>query len=333
MTSTDSIQSDFLEQIRSKLPPNLSFVDELAELLSISRDSAYRRIRGETVLSLNEIRLLTTRYGISLDDFLSPAKDRVSFQLKALDVADFSFEKWFKSILDALDSFLASPEKDKRMTYDAKDLPIFYYFQFPRLSAFKLYFWIKTFALDTKLNAGKYDSKMVDNKLITMGEKIWDRYAQIPCTEIITYELLNVTLRQIEYAYDCGMFNSKEDAQALCDDCSTLANHLQHQAEMGTKLTYGQPEPGANFKIYVNEVLIGSNTILFEMGHKRIAFITPNNFNLLMTTHEAFCQITVNHIDNLIDKSVLITASAQRQRSKFFNRVEETIQIVKSRLN
>jgi len=228
--------------------------------------------------------------------------------------------------------FLASPEKNKRMTYDAKDLPIFYYFQFPRLSAFKLYFWIKTFAQDSKLTTGKYDSKMVDNKLIAMGEKIWERYAQIPCTEIITYELLNVTLRQIEYAYDCGMFNSKEDALTLCDDCSILANHLQHQAEVGTKLTYGQQEPGASFKIYVNEVLIGSNSILFEMGAKRIAFITPNNFNLLMTTHNAFCQITLNHINNLIDKSVLITASAQRQRSKFFNRVEEIIQSVKSRL-
>src|SRR6185295_13419231 len=198
MIPTDSIQSGFLEQIKAKLAPNLSFVDELAELLSISRDSAYRRIRGETVLSLDEIRLLTHRYAISIDDFLSPARDRVSFQLKALDVADFSFEKWFKSILDNLELFLASPEKDKRITYDAKDLPIFYYFQFPRLSAFKLYFWMKTFAQDAKLNTGKYDAKMVDNKLIAMGEKIWERYSRIPCTEIITYELLNVTLRQVE---------------------------------------------------------------------------------------------------------------------------------------
>ena len=332
MIPTDSIQSGFLEQIKAKLAPNLSFVDELAELLSISRDSAYRRIRGETVLSLDEIRLLTHRYAISIDDFLSPARDRVSFQLKALDVADFSFEKWFKSILDNLELFLASPEKDKRITYDAKDLPIFYYFQFPRLSAFKLYFWMKTFAQDAKLNTGKYDAKMVDNKLIAMGEKIWERYSRIPCTEIITYELLNVTLRQVEYAYECGMFNHKEEALALCDDCSTLASHLQHQAETGTKLTYGQNEAGANFKIYVNEVLIGSNSILFEMGTKRIAFITPNNFNLLMTTHEAFCQITLNHINNLIEQSVLITASAKKQRSKFFNRVEETIQSVKSRL-
>ena len=92
------IQSKFLEEVKTKLAPNLSFVDELAELLHISRDSAYRRIRGETVLSLDEIRLLTHKYHISLDDFLSPSKERVSFQLRAVDVTEFSFEKWLKSV-------------------------------------------------------------------------------------------------------------------------------------------------------------------------------------------------------------------------------------------
>src|SRR6185369_4644367 len=132
--------------------------------------------------------------------------------------------------------------------------------------------------------------------------------------------------------YECGMCNHREEALTLCDDCSTLANHLQHQAEIGNKMTYGLNEPGANFKIYVNEVLIGSNSILFEMGAKKIAFITPNNFNILMTAHEAFCQITVAHINNLIDKSVLISASAKKERIKFFNRVEEIIQGVRIRL-
>ena len=141
-TQTDSIQSTFLEQIRAKLPPNLSFVDELAELLSISRDSAYRRMRGETVLSLDEIRLLTNKYGISLDEFLNPSKERVSFQLKTRDAVDFSFEKWFNSVLESLELILAAPGKEKEMIYDSKDLPIFHYFQYPRLATFKIYFWM-----------------------------------------------------------------------------------------------------------------------------------------------------------------------------------------------
>ncbi|MDH4296849.1 MAG: hypothetical protein OEV74_11250, partial [Cyclobacteriaceae bacterium] len=58
MTIPNSIQSAFLEQIRKRLRPNVSFADALADALSISRDSAYRRIRGETVLSLDEVKIL-----------------------------------------------------------------------------------------------------------------------------------------------------------------------------------------------------------------------------------------------------------------------------------
>ena len=59
-SAVTNIQTDFLNQMRNKLPGNASFADELAELLNVSRDSAYRRIRGETVLSLDEVKKLLT---------------------------------------------------------------------------------------------------------------------------------------------------------------------------------------------------------------------------------------------------------------------------------
>ncbi len=70
--SDTSIQSCFLEKVRKSLPSNISFVDELAENLSISRDSAYRRIRGETVLSLDEVSQICKRFKMSLDEIILP---------------------------------------------------------------------------------------------------------------------------------------------------------------------------------------------------------------------------------------------------------------------
>ena len=67
-TILDSIQSAFLAQIRNRLPENTSFADELADFLNVSRDSAYRRIRGETVLSLDEVKKLYDQYGVWRDD-------------------------------------------------------------------------------------------------------------------------------------------------------------------------------------------------------------------------------------------------------------------------
>ena len=51
MTPAD-IQGNFFKQIKQNLPAHLSLADEVAELLNISQDSAYRRIRGEKSLAL-----------------------------------------------------------------------------------------------------------------------------------------------------------------------------------------------------------------------------------------------------------------------------------------
>ena len=47
-----SAQTILMERIKDALPSNMSLVDELADLLQVSNDSAYRRMRGETALSI-----------------------------------------------------------------------------------------------------------------------------------------------------------------------------------------------------------------------------------------------------------------------------------------
>ena len=51
MEKLSEIQKEFFKQIRVKLLPNISFVHDISELLGISYDSAYRRIRGEKYLN------------------------------------------------------------------------------------------------------------------------------------------------------------------------------------------------------------------------------------------------------------------------------------------
>jgi len=47
--------------IRELLPGHVSLADEIAGILDISTDSAYRRIRGEKPISLEELQKLSSR--------------------------------------------------------------------------------------------------------------------------------------------------------------------------------------------------------------------------------------------------------------------------------
>jgi len=327
----ETTQSSFLSQVRSKLPPSLSFADELAELLNISRDSAYRRIRGETLLSLDEVKKMCDHFRISLDQALSPSSaDTVTFQVRALNTENFSFEKWLQSIYDNL--HLIGQFSDKELTYNAKDLPVFHYFQYPLLSAFKMYFWLRFFARNPVSGTGKFSAGSISKDLLSLGTRICEKYFSVPTTEILSAEMLTATLRNIEYTQDCGLFENPEDALRLCDDCSALVGRLNKQAESANKS--GKPSTDSpHYLIYHNEILIGDSTILFRMGENLVTYVIANNFDIMITSQETFCRQTEEHFNNLIAKSTLISGNAERERAKFFNRVSERIQETRKRLS
>lgn len=86
----------FFQQIRSVLPAHISFVDEVAELLNISNDSAYRRIRAEKAISFDELQVLCNHYKISLDHFLHLQSDVIIFSGNANTESESRFDDYLK---------------------------------------------------------------------------------------------------------------------------------------------------------------------------------------------------------------------------------------------
>ena len=315
--STGNIQSIFLDQIRQIIPKNLSFPDELAEVLNVSRDSVYRRIRGETILSLEEVKKLCGHYKISLDALLSPANDIVSFRKRRVDSVNFTLEKWLASILNDLTALEAA--ENKEIVFSAKDIPIPYYFKFTNLAQFKLFFWLKSYQRHPKFDAiMKYDPEMVSQQLIELGKKIWDKFILIPSSEIFSEETFNVTVRQVQFYYENGFIGLTE-VRALIDEYLSMIGEIRKSAAQGIK--FG----GGAFKLYYNEFLITNTTYLFKVGDRRIASIAYDALNILTTTQESFCRETEEFLNNVINKSTLISTVGERERNRFFNQVEKRI--------
>lgn len=318
------IQSSFLASVRSRLPDHVSFPDELAELLKISRDSAYRRIREETIMSLEEVQILCDRYNVSVDSLMAQGSANVSFEICAQTGPGLPFKCWLESVLKHLQRLESVP--GAAMIWHTKDLPIFHYFQFPRLAAFKLYCWKK---LSGGEDFGKdpYDENLVGLDLIRLGEKLWDTYARLSSTEIVSREMIYTTLRQIEYAYDSGHLGQTQAAE-LCQDCTAMIQRLQRQTQRGCKQAEDTKSPGGSFDVYLNELLIGDNTILFQMGEKQTTFVTHNNFNILSTSHASLGRQTEQFMKFTMQKSVLISRVAEKERVKFFGRIYKQIEEV-----
>jgi len=317
MFSPENIQSLFLEEIRKNLPKNLSFADELSDLLNVSRDSVYRRIRGETVLSLEEVKKLCTHYKISLDAVLAPSADIISFQKRRMDPETFTLEKWLSSHLRDLETL--DQIEGKEIVYSAKDLPYPYYFKFPTLAQFKLFFWMKSYQRLPDFEGQRYEPGLVSPHLIKLGEKIWEKYSNIPSSEIWSDETFNVVIRQVEFYFENGFIDLKQ-AQALFDEYLRMVKDIRSSSARGMK-----NEKGGTFRLYQNEFLVADTTILYKLGSRRLASITYNTMNILSTSQDAFCRETEDFLTNIINKSTLISTIGERERNKFFNRIEKRI--------
>ena len=64
--SEPNLQKELFNQIKNSLPPHISMADAIADLLNISYDSVYRRIRGEKPIHLEEVKILCEHFAKSL---------------------------------------------------------------------------------------------------------------------------------------------------------------------------------------------------------------------------------------------------------------------------
>ena len=323
--SAVSIQSVFLEKVKKSLPANIAFADDLAEILSISRDSAYRRIRGETVLSLDEVSAICKHFRLSLDEIISPSSEVVSFHNRFVTEDDFTFQKWLLSINDNLDMLAKQPQRE--MIISAKDVPIFYYFKTPELSAFKMFFWMKSILRYGIYNAENFRPELVPRELLALGKRTNEKFTALERTELWSEDTIHASLRQIEFYYECGFLDSPSQGRNLCDELLQVILEIKDSAAAGFFM--GGSEP---FHLFKNEILIADNTFLFRMGTKNAVFINHNTLNVLSTTQESFCRQTETYLRNLLNKATKISGTGEKERLKFFNRIEEKIRHLKQRI-
>ena len=319
------LQVDFLKKIKSQLPLHLSLVDAIAELLNISNDSAYRRLRGEKHLTFDEIELLASHYKISLDSFLHLKSNSLVFWGKNIERDHFDFEDYLQGIVKQLEYFMKAT--DRSLFYLNKDIPIFHHFMFPELAAFKCYFWIR-YDLDyPKFNRERF---LLDDFLDIFnntGKKISDLYLQIPSTEIWNLDCINTTIRQIEYYRETKIFKSDEDIAIIYDCLEKLVSHIETQVEYGYKFPFQKPEQNEKVKysVFINDFILGDNTIAVELDGERMVFLNHNVINFMMTTNKEFINYTFDTLKILMRKSTLISEISEKDRQIFFNSLRERI--------
>ncbi len=323
-----SNQQKFIDRIKTALPKNYSLVNELADLLGVSNDSAYRRIRGETSFTIDEIIKICERYKISFDSFCTSETGVVNFSYNRFLSNTESFNDYITDLLNALKRILSA--KEKEIIYAAADIPIFHQFKFQELGIFKMFYWMKSTLNVPELEDKKYTPSLVDKDLIEKGKQIFEVYSKIPSIEIWSDLTIISTLKQIDYYYESGLFTTKDDAVNLCDALIILLENIQQETEHSTKASVAGYEN--NYYVYNSDVDIGNNCILVKTDGIKTVFLRNYTFNSMFTTNAAFCDETELWLKGFIKKSTLISGVSEKHRFRFFNNAREKVIALKEKI-
>lgn len=325
----DNAQVLYFQQIKKLLPPHLNVADEIAKVLEITADSAYRRIRGEKQITFEDLLKLSGRYKLSIDQFLNLQGNGFIFSGKLSHSSGNFIEQYLTNMLKEFD-FIRS-FNHSHIYFLPNDIPPFAYFQFPELSAFTFFYYMKSLLNLGELKDQKFSVKCLNAAHVKLGKKVQESFNNISSTEIWGTDSIDSILRHIAFYRDTQAFESMEDILCLYDNLDNLITHIEKQAELGFKFTYGEipVKNPASFRMYYNDLITGDNCMFAEMGISKVTYINHNLINFMFTRDEEFNNYTKATFENAIRKSTQISMVGEKSRARFFTQLRKKIRTQK----
>lgn len=312
-------QEFLFQRIKELLPPHVSLVDSVASILHVSSDSAYRRIRGETPVVLDEARELCQYFKLSLDQILSVQKSSTLFQNIRVDVSNYKYEVYLQDLINLVQNVGSFIHKE--IIYRTKDMPIFHNFYFTPLIAFRYFFWMKSIIQHPAFKDREFELNCLSPEIEKMSRQLTIEYGKVPSVEIWNTESVNAAIAQVEFYKDSGYFSSATDIKIVYDTLEATLVHLKNEVDYGCKFMPDEnPESKKeNFKFFYNRVTLADTTIMAITDRVKTVFLNYDGLNFLTTRDESFCNPLYDDIQNQMKKATLISQTGEKQRNIFFS--------------
>ncbi len=311
-------QAKWNEILNIHTPNNISLAREISELLDISLDSAYRRLRNETDYTLNEAAIIANHFNLPLEALNNERHSIVSFRTNRLNNEIDSYKEYLENMLANVKR-LAGFETPE-LFFGAEDIPVFYHYSNETLMKFKIIYWLKSLLLLPEYQNISYEKIQLPENIIDTAKSIFKHFTKINSTEIWTAETVLSTIKQIRFYWDAGFFERIEDAIDVATALENCIRNIQKQAETGF-MFYDGTMTSSKYRLFVSDVMIGTNSILVKADNFMSSYISYSTFNFMSTNNLDFNMQNEFWMNNLISRSTLISSVSEKQRNQFFKSI------------
>ena len=313
--------------IKEKLPKNVSFIEEISDVLNLNYDAAYRRVKGKTSLNLSETLKLANYYKINLNTLFATSKDddqKIVVEKTHHIISDnflhVFLEKSVKEIKTLLDS------KEALLINSLKDYPLYHagtgYF-----SKFRIYTLINMSNSDAytkELPFAKFNPSI---EVLEKYNAFINAYNKIPLIEVWSDSTIDNILNQIQYFFDVGLTTKEESlkiADSLIDSLIVIEKQAKNQKRDKSENRY---------HLYHNNLVSLLNTVLMKTKTDKKVFVPYTNLSYFKINDKNTTNQIEQHLKKQLEFSKNLSGDAAVERKKFFNIIYQKIENRKIRLS
>jgi len=315
-----SINAKVINEIIRHSPGHKSPVKYLTKMFSMSKETAYRRIRNQIPFSIEEVIAIARDFNLSVDKLLDLDSDDNNLLFNSKFNVEQEPADAYSSLLGddikIIEKLLAST--NVKITIAINSIP----FQFlPFKSLFKLdYCHYMHSAGKMSLVTTRYSDVEVPPVVSDLQEKSVDCFSRlnnIIC--IVDSMLYSNVIKKIQYYYQLK-FISVEDLQLLQSDLFKLLEMYENL------LNSGKNSAGSDYTFYYSVFNLESNIAFFEFDDNSLlqVWVYPENPIVIKDNYQ-INNIQKRWINSKIRNSILITKTTDIHQIEMLRNANQQI--------
>jgi hypothetical protein len=303
--------------ILRSIPKNIKPVIYLMDLLDLSRESVYRRIRREIPFSMEEITKLSLTLSFSIDEIIEGSKkERKFFDLQIPSDFSEAYIELFKDYNNYLQNLLTAKKSQVLMALN--HIPPLFSAFFENLSRFFFYKWMTENMED--ISGQSFSNFRMPDDLAGIQEKIVINCQKVNNVLLIfSPHVFLSTIKDIQYFYKRKLL-SKEELQSLRKDILDLIDLGERIAKNGCF------SAGTHMDFYLSTLNVHSNSIYIQYDNVSETHFWIYSSNPMVIRNTEICDMQKKWIYSLKKHSTLITESNEILQIEFFNKQRTYVQ-------
>ncbi len=325
------IEKDKLfDVIKQKLPKNVLFTEEIADVLDVSYDASYRRIKGRTALTFKEAVKLASHYKISLNELYDLPSDNTLLinKNKFQDNID-GLIHFYKELSYYTKTFHSGSKA--QIVYSAKDIPFYH------VKTTNLYWKFRIYA---HLNFSKKNS--INNNLsfyqftpkfaaVEEAKNFRETFKLTDIIDIWSDTTIDSSLYQIFYFFRTKTLN-KEEALLLCDEINTIISRLEQNVTNVNTENRLINKRKYRYTLYYSKLLNLNHSIFFKNEFKKGILMPYGSFSHIKIEDSIICNEMDSYLQKQLQFAKKISSETEIDRKVFFTTMYEKIDQLKNEI-